>query len=120
MRVITAVLLMLVGTPALRIKSTVSAPLPPSAAHRDYPPPRGLQHTIEGNLLKIEKVQVESRSFKFDYITTQRSLSRSITAASTAASAGGFGGLGTVGLGTPGIGAAVPVTGNVGGTPFGF
>src|SRR5438128_9280660 len=83
-------------------------------------PPRGLQHTIEGNLLKIEKVQVESRSFKFDYITTQRSLSRSITAASTAASAGGFGGLGAFGLGTAGIGAAVPVTGNVGGTPFGF
>src|SRR5437016_5490141 len=31
--------------------------------------PRGLQYRIEDGMLRVEKVQLESRSFKFDYIT---------------------------------------------------
>src|SRR5437870_2328208 len=48
-------------------------------------PPRGLQYRIEGSMLRVEKIQLESRTFKFDYITTQRTLTRSITASATAA-----------------------------------
>lgn len=54
-------------------------------------PPRGLQYRIEGGLLRVEKLQMESRTFKFDYITTRRSLSRSISASSSAAGGGGGG-----------------------------
>ena len=74
-------------------------------------PPRGLQYRIDDGMLRVEKVQLESRSFKFDYITTQRSLTRSISASSTATAGGGLGlGLGTTGtatgtaLGTAGFG----------------
>src|SRR5437016_7794670 len=48
-------------------------------------PPRGLQYRIEDGMLRVEKIQLESRSFKFDYITTQRSSTRSTTASSSAA-----------------------------------
>jgi MSHA biogenesis protein MshL len=64
-------------------------------------PPRGLQYRIEDGMLRVEKVQMESRTFKFDYITTQRSLSRSISASATAG--GGGGGIGAAaGTGTTG------------------
>src|SRR5438105_4065977 len=67
-------------------------------------PPRGLQYRIEGGFLRVEKVQVESRTFKFDYITTQRSLSRSISASATATAAGGGGGGGgAAGTGATGV-----------------
>jgi MSHA biogenesis protein MshL len=72
--------------------------------------PRGLQYRIEDGLVRVEKVQLESRSFKFDYITTQRSLTRSITASSTATGAGG------VGLGAAGLGAIPGTTGTATGT----
>src|SRR5437870_1792457 len=48
-------------------------------------PPRSLQYRIEDGMLRVEKIQMESRSFKFDYITTQRSSTRSTTASSEAA-----------------------------------
>ncbi len=65
-------------------------------------PPRGLEYTIQDNLLRVNKVQLESRTYKFDYITTQRSLSRSLSASSTA----GGGGFGT-GVSTGAAGGAV-------------
>jgi len=65
-------------------------------------PPRGLQYRIEDNMLRVEKIQVESRSFKFDYITTLRSSTRSTTATSTAAG------------GTAGIGIGAGITGSAG------
>jgi MSHA biogenesis protein MshL len=65
--------------------------------------PRGLQYTIDGNLLRVDLIQMESRTFSFDYITTQRALARSVSANS---SAGGVS-LGTGGFtGTTGVGAA--------------
>jgi MSHA biogenesis protein MshL len=77
-------------------------------------PPRGLQYRIEEGLLRVEKLQMESRSFKFDYITTQRSLSRSISASSTAGGGASFGigGAGTVATGA--IGGAGITTGGGG------
>src|SRR5947208_188717 len=76
--------------------------------------PRGLQYRIEDGIIRVEKVQLESRSFKFDYITTQRSLTRSISASSTTTAAGGLG------LGTTGMGAVPGTTGiSAGTTAFG-
>jgi MSHA type pilus biogenesis protein MshL len=46
--------------------------------------PRGLEYTVDGDLLRVNQVQMETRSFNFDYITTQRSLSRSVSASSSA------------------------------------
>ena len=34
-------------------------------------PPRGLQYRIEDGMLRVEKVQVEARTFKFDYIRSE-------------------------------------------------
>ena len=50
--------------------------------------PRGLEYQIEGELLRVNTPQLETRTFEFDYITTERSLSRSLSAS---ASAGGGG-----------------------------
>jgi MSHA biogenesis protein MshL len=63
--------------------------------------PRGLQYRITNGILRIEKVQMESRTFKFDYITT--SINASATAAGANANAGaGFSGTaGTTGATTP-------------------
>ena len=44
-------------------------------------PARGLQYRIEDGMLRVERIQLESRSFKFDYITTQRSSTRSTSRA---------------------------------------
>ena len=63
--------------------------------------PRGLEYRIEGDLLLVELLQMETRTFEFDYITTARTLSRSLSAS---ASAGGGGGAGVTG---PGGGAAL-------------
>jgi MSHA biogenesis protein MshL len=78
-------------------------------------PPRGLQYRIEGGILRVEKIQVESRTFKFDYITTQRSLTRSITASASATAAGGLA-LATT-LATPGVagGGAFTTSGSAAG-----
>jgi MSHA biogenesis protein MshL len=45
---------------------------------------RGLQHRIDGNLLRVDQLQMESRTFNFDYITTTRALARSMSANSSA------------------------------------
>jgi len=75
-------------------------------------PTRGLQYRIEDGMLRVERIQLESRSFKFDYITTLRSGTRSTTASSTAA--------GTTGIAGAGItGTAVAATGIAGGSTFG-
>ena len=68
--------------------------------------PRGVEYRIEGDLLIVEPPQMESRTFEFNYITTQRTLSRSLSAS---ASAGGGVSVGSTG---PGGGAA---TGGSGG-----
>jgi MSHA biogenesis protein MshL len=78
-------------------------------------PPRGLQYRIDDGMLRVEKIQLESRTFKFDYITTQRTATRSMTASSTATGTstgigGGFGG---------GITGTATATGIAGGTSFG-
>ena len=70
--------------------------------------PRGVEYRIEGDLLIVEPPQMESWTFEFNYITTQRSLSRSLSAN---ASAGG-GGAGTTG---PGGGPAIGGGGGGGG-----
>ena len=46
--------------------------------------PRGVEYRIEGDLLIVEPPQMESRTFEFDYITTTRSLSRSLSASAAA------------------------------------
>ena len=53
--------------------------------------PRGLEYQIEANLLRVNAPQMESRTFEFDYITTERSLSRSLSASASAGGAS-FGG----------------------------
>ena len=53
--------------------------------------PRGLEYQIEGDLLRVNLPQLETRTYEFDYITTQRSLSRSLSA-SASAGGGGAGG----------------------------
>lgn len=68
--------------------------------------PRLLQYRIEDGLLRVDKIQLESRTFKFDYVTTQRTLSRSLSASSTAGGGAGI---------TSGGGAAA-----AGGAPGGF
>jgi MSHA biogenesis protein MshL len=47
--------------------------------------PRGLQFRIEENLLRVDPVQMETRTFSFDYITTQRSLIRPVSPGSPGA-----------------------------------
>ena len=66
-------------------------------------PPRGLQYKIEDGMLRVEKIQLELRSFKFDYITTQRSLTRAISASSSTTTG--------TGVGTAGLGATAGVVG---------
>jgi type IVB pilus formation R64 PilN family outer membrane protein len=73
-------------------------------------PPRGLQYRLTNGILRIEKVQMESRTFKFDYITTSRRLSRSINASATAAGANG-----TAGTGFSGTTGTTGATTTVGG-----
>jgi MSHA biogenesis protein MshL len=77
--------------------------------------PRGLQYRIEDGFLRVEKVQIESRTFKFDYITTQRSLTRSISASASATSAGGAGAGATAGTGLTAGGTGVGAGGGGGG-----
>jgi len=74
--------------------------------------PRNLQYSIEGNLLRVDVVQMETRTFSFDYITTQRTLSRSVTASS---SAGGGGVSFTGGAIGTGVGTVAGITGGGGG-----
>ncbi len=51
--------------------------------------PLELEYQLDGDLLRVTRPQMESRTFEFDYVTTQRTLSRSL---STSASTGGGGG----------------------------
>ena len=56
-------------------------------------PQRKLRYRIENGMLRVERILMENRTFKFDYITTQRSLTRAISASSTAGGGGtSFGG----------------------------
>jgi MSHA biogenesis protein MshL len=77
--------------------------------------PRNMQYRIEGNLLRVDLLQMENRTFSFDYITTQRSLSRSVNASSTAgggSSVGaGAGASGTGGFGGGGGGSSTSISG---------
>src|SRR5439155_239763 len=66
----------------------------------------------EDGMLRVERIQLESRSFKFDYITTLRSGTRSTTASSTAAGNTGIAGAGITGT-------AGGATGLAGGSTFG-
>ena len=72
--------------------------------------PRNLQYSVDGSLLRVDVIQMESRTFSFDYITTQRALSRSVTASSSAGGGvsiqggGGAGGGGVTGGGGGGGG----------------
>ena len=68
--------------------------------------PRGMQYTIVENILQADRIQMETRQFTFDYITTQRTLSRSLSASSTAGGGGG---------GFAGISGGGPVGGGGGG-----
>ena len=68
--------------------------------------PRDLEYQIEGALLRVNAPQMETRTFEFDYITTERSLSRSLSASASAGGAS-FGGS---------TGAAAQVGGGGGGS----
>ena len=46
--------------------------------------PRALQYRIDGNLLRVSKLQMQTRTFSFDYVTTARTLGRSLSANATA------------------------------------
>lgn len=71
--------------------------------------PRDLQYRIENGLVRVEKLQMENRTFKFDYITTSRRLSRSINASATAA--GGAAAASATGIGTTSGATGATVTG---------
>ena len=83
--------------------------------------PRNLQYRIDGNLLRVLPIEMETRTFNFDYITTIRTLSRSVSASSTAGGGGFSGGniggaaggttLGGIGGGGGGGGSSTSVTG---------
>jgi type IVB pilus formation R64 PilN family outer membrane protein len=64
--------------------------------------PLNLQYRIDGNLLRVTRPVMQTRQFKFDYITTARTLGRSLSA-SASAGIGGVAGLGGAG-GTTGGG----------------
>jgi MSHA biogenesis protein MshL len=58
--------------------------------------PRGLQYGIDGNLLRVATLQMQSRTFSFDYITTARTLGRNLAAnANAGLNAAGVAGAGT-------------------------
>jgi MSHA biogenesis protein MshL len=54
--------------------------------------PLGLQYRIDGRLLRVFKPQMESRTFSFDYVNAQRTLSRSLAASATAGFGAALGG----------------------------
>ncbi len=74
--------------------------------------PRNLQYTVAGNLLRVDVLQMENRTFNFDYITTQRTLSRAVTASSSAGGGASFAAGGTA----TGVGAAGVAGGGGGGS----
>jgi MSHA biogenesis protein MshL len=73
-------------------------------------PQHGLDYTVEGRVLRVFTRELEIRIFNIDYVATQRSGSRSISASSSA----GGGGVGGGGAGG-GVGGTA-TTGGAGGT----
>jgi MSHA type pilus biogenesis protein MshL len=68
--------------------------------------PRGLQFEVDGNLLRVRRLQMQFRTFPFDYITTQRTLGRSISANASAGGGAGSSLSGGLGGGNLGGGAS--------------
>ena len=73
--------------------------------------PRGLEYRVEGDVLRVQEPQLETRTFEFDYITTIRTLSRSTSASASAGGAGASGAGSSFGGGGGGGGSNVSVTG---------
>ena len=76
--------------------------------------PRSLEYRVEGDLLRVEEQQMETRTFEFNYIRTQRTLSRSLSA-SAGAGGGGFtgsGGAGGISQGSSSGGGSTSVSGS--------
>lgn len=73
--------------------------------------PRGLEYRVEGDILRVQQPQLETRTFEFDYITTIRTLSRSTSASASAGGAGGFTGGGGTSFGGGGGGSNVSLSG---------
>ena len=71
--------------------------------------PLKLDYELDGDLLRVTRPQMESRTFEFDYVTTQRTLSRSLSA--TATTGGGGAGGGTVTGGGGGGGSSTSISG---------
>lgn len=46
--------------------------------------PLGLQYEIGGSLLRVARLQMQTRTFSFDYITTQRTVGRSLSTTTVA------------------------------------
>jgi MSHA biogenesis protein MshL len=64
--------------------------------------PLNLQYRIDGNLLRVFRPEMQTRQFSFDYITTTRTLGRSLSA-SASAGIGGLSGVSAGGLGGGGV-----------------
>ena len=75
--------------------------------------PENLHYQIDGKLLKVFKPQMVSATLNFNYITTVRQRSTSLSASATAGfSGGGAGGLGGGGGGGVAGGSATSISGN--------
>jgi len=73
--------------------------------------PLELEHQLDGDLLRVNRPQMESQTFEFDYVTTQRTLSRSLSATASTGGGGGGGG-GTVTGGGGGGGSSTSISGS--------
>ena len=72
--------------------------------------PLGLEYQLDGDLLRVTRPQMENQTFEFNYVTTQRTLSRSLSA--TATTGGGGAGGGTVTGGGGGGGSSTSISGS--------
>jgi MSHA type pilus biogenesis protein MshL len=74
--------------------------------------PLDLEFEIDGQLLRVRRPEMESRTFQFDYITTARQLSRSLSASASAG--GGFAGTSSAGgtVGGGGGSSSTSITGS--------
>ncbi len=74
--------------------------------------PLGLDYSVQGNVIRVFRRELETRLYSIDYVITRRNGSRSMNA-STGATSGGAGG--TSGLGVAGAGAVANGANGAGG-----
>ena len=74
--------------------------------------PLELEYQLDGDLLRVNRPQMENQTFEFDYVTTQRTLSRSLSASASTGGGGGGSGGGTVTGGGGGGGSSTSISGS--------